>query len=152
MAAEEIHYKRSRFATRLFPDRRYTAGHAWLRQEEDGSWRVGFTKFAIRMLGEAVEMAFEVQPGAAVKTGQPIGWIEGFKAVTDLFAPFEGIFGGGNPELAKDIGLLQKDPAGRGWLYILKGTPGPDCLDAQGYTAVLDATIDKMLGKRHEGT
>lgn len=151
MAAEEFHYKRSRFATRLFSDRLYTAGHAWLRREEDGLWRVGFTKFAVRMLGEAVEMAFDVKSGAAVKTGQPIGWIEGFKAVTDLFAPFAGTFGGANPALEKEIGLVQTDPAGRGWLYTLRGTPGTDCLDAQGYTAVLDATIDKMLGKRHEG-
>jgi glycine cleavage system H protein len=150
MGAEDIHYKRSRFSTRLFPDRLYTAGHSWLRREEGDLWRVGFTKFAVRMLGEAVEMAFEVQNGAAVKTGQPIGWIEGFKAVTDLYAPFPGTFEGGNPDLKADPGLVQKDPAGRGWLYSLKGTPGPDCLDAQGYVAVLDATIDKMLGKRHE--
>jgi len=150
MGAEDIHYKRSRFATRLFPDRLYTAGHAWLRREEGDHWRIGFTKFAVRMLGEAVEMGFEVEPGAAVKTGQPIGWIEGFKAVTDLYAPFAGTFGGGNPELRTDIGLVQSDPAGRGWLYSLRGAPGTDCLDAQGYVAVLDATIDKMLGKRHE--
>jgi len=151
MAAEEFHYKRSRFATRLFSDRLYTAGHSWLRREEGDLWRVGFTKFAVRMLGEAVEMAFEVQAGSDVKTGQPIGWIEGFKAVTDLYAPFAGVFVEGNPALSKEIDLIQSDPAGRGWLYSLKGTPGKDCLDAQGYVAVLDATIDKMLGKRHEG-
>jgi len=151
MAAEEFHYKRSRFATRLFSDRLYTAGHSWLRREEGDLWRVGFTKFAVRMLGEAVEMAFEVQAGSDVKTGQPIGWIEGFKAVTDLYAPFAGVFVEGNPALSKEIELIQSDPAGRGWLYSLKGTPGRDCLDAQGYVAVLDATIDKMLGKRHEG-
>ena len=151
MAAEEFHYKRSRFATRLFSDRLYTAGHSWLRREEGDLWRVGFTKFAVRMLGEAVEMAFEVKPGSAVKTGQPIGWIEGFKAVTDLYAPFDGVFVEGNPALSKEIGLIQSDPAGRGWLYSLTGAPGKDCLDAQGYVAVLDATIDKMLGKRHEG-
>lgn len=151
MAAEEFQYKRSRFATRLFSDRLYTAGHSWLRREEGDLWRVGFTKFAVRMLGEAVEMAFEVQPASDVKTGQPIGWIEGFKAVTDLYAPFAGVFVEGNPALSKEIELIQSDPAGRGWLYSLKGTPGKDCLDAQGYVAVLDATIDKMLGKRHEG-
>ena len=151
MAAEEFHYKRSRFATRLFSDRLYTAGHSWLRREEGDLWRVGFTKFAVRMLGEAVEMAFEVQAGSDVKTGQPIGWIEGFKAVTDLYAPFAGVFVEGNPALSKEIELIQSDPAGRGWLYSLKGSPGKDCLDAQGYVAVLDATIDKMLGKRHEG-
>lgn len=151
MGADEIHYKRSRFATRLYSDRLYTAGHSWIRREEGDLWRVGFTKFAVRMLGEAVEMAFEVKPGTPVKTGQPVGWIEGFKAVTDVFAPFEGEFVEGNPSLVKEIGLVQSDPAGRGWLFSLRGTPGKDCLDAQGYIAVLDATIDKMLGQRHDG-
>jgi glycine cleavage system H protein len=150
MGAEDVHYKRSRFATRLFPDRVYTAGHSWIKREEGDLWRVGFTKFAVRMLGEAVEMNFDAKPGAEVKTGQPIGWIEGFKAVTDLYAPFAGRFEGGNPDLAKEIRLVQTDPSGRGWLYSLRGAPGPDCLDVQGYVSVLDATIDKMLGKRHD--
>jgi len=151
MAAEEFHYKRSRFATRLFSDRLYTAGHSWLRREEGDLWRVGFTKFAVRMLGEAAGMGFEVQGGSELEDGQPIGWIGGFKGVTDLYAPFAGVFVGGNPAFRKEIELIQSHPAGRGWLYSLKGTPGKDCLDAQGYVSVLDATIDKMLGKRHEG-
>jgi len=150
MASEDIHYKRSRFSTRLRVDRRYTAGHYWLRQEDGDLWRIGLTKFALRMLGETVEASFEVQPGAAVETGQVVGWIEGFKAITDLFAPFPGRFEGGNPDLDKEIKLVQTDPHGRGWLFALRGVPGKECVDAQGYVAVLDATIDKMLGKRHE--
>ncbi|MBI4564531.1 MAG: glycine cleavage system protein H [Planctomycetes bacterium] len=149
---EEIRYKRSRFSTRLFQDRLYTAGHYWLRQAEGDLWHIGLTKFAIRMLGEIVEMGFDVKPGAALQTGQPIGWTEGFKAVTDLYAPFAGRFEGGNPELDRQIGLVQKDPYGRGWLFSIRGAPGEECLDAHGYASVLDATIDKMLGKRHEAT
>ena len=61
-----ILYKRSRFSTRLPIDRRYTAGHYWLAEEEHGVWRVGFTKFATRMLGDLVEYAFSVYAGAAV--------------------------------------------------------------------------------------
>ncbi|HLF95495.1 MAG TPA: glycine cleavage system protein H [Planctomycetota bacterium] len=150
MGTEEIHYKRSRFATRLFGDRSYTAGHSWLRREQDDLWKIGFTKFAVRMLGETVEMGFEVERGAMIETGQAIGWIEGFKAITDLYAPFAGRFEGANPDLEKQIKLIQTDPAGRGWLYALRGTPGDGCLDVQGYVSVLDATIDKMLGQRHE--
>ncbi len=147
---EEFHYKRSRFSTRLFGDRLYTAGHYWLRREDGDLWRVGFTKFAIRMLGETVEAGFEVEPGAAVQTGQLVGWIEGFKAITDIYATFAGRFEGPNPALAQEIKLVQTDPHDRGWLYALRGAPGEGTLDAQGYAAVLDATIDKMLGKRHE--
>jgi glycine cleavage system H protein len=150
MGAEDIHYKRSRFSTRLKPDRSYTAGHHWLLRGENDLWRVGLTKFAVRMLGEAVELGFDVQAGAEVKTGQAIGWIEGFKAITDLYSPMGGRFEGSNPELDKEIKLVQTDPYGRGWLYSVRGTPGSGGLDVQGYVAVLDATIDKMLGQRHE--
>jgi glycine cleavage system H protein len=150
MGTEELHYRRSRFSTRLLGDRSYTAGHHWLRKEGDDLWRVGFTKFAVRMLGEAVELGFEVKPGAAIETGQAVGWIEGFKAVTDLYAPLSGRFEGANPALDAEIKLVQTDPYGRGWLYAVRGTPGKDCLDMNGYVSVLDATIDKMLGQRHE--
>jgi glycine cleavage system H protein len=150
MGNEDVHYRRSRFATRLFGDRLYTPGHYWLKRQEGDLWRVGFTKFAIRMLGEIVELGFEAKPGGAVETGQVIGWVEGFKAVSDMYAPFPGLFEGGNPELETRISLVQGDPHEKGWLCAIRGAPGADCLDVPGYAAVLDATIDKMLGKRHE--
>jgi glycine cleavage system H protein len=150
MATEEIQYRRSRFSTRLSSDRLYTSGHYWLRKQDGDLWTIGFTKFAVRMLGEIVEIGFEVKPGASVQTGQSIGWTEGFKAVTDLFAPFAGAFEGGNTRLDQQISLVQTDPYGQGWLFSLRGTPGEGCIDVHGYVGVLDATIDKMLGKRHE--
>jgi glycine cleavage system H protein len=149
MGSEDIHYRRSRFSTRLPQDRLYTAGHYWLRREEGDLWRVGLTKFAVRMLGETVEAGFEVEPGRTVETGQLVGWIEGFKAITDLYAALPGRFEGANPLLDTEIKLVQTDPSGRGWLYAIRGTPGEGCLDAPGYVTVLDATIDKMLGQRH---
>jgi len=146
----EIPYRRSRFSARLYDDRLYTAGHCWLRREDGDLWRVGFTKFAVRMLGEAVELGFEVKPGATVAVGQVVGWIEGFKAVSDLYSPMDGRFEGGNPALDAEIRLAQTDPHGKGWLYSLRGEPNAGCMDVQGYVSVLDATIDKMLGQRHD--
>ena len=31
-----------------------------------------------------------------------------------------------------------------------RGEPGEECLDVHGYVSLLDTTIDKMLGNRHE--
>ncbi len=142
-----VAYKRAAFSTRLHRDRLYTAGHLWLRQHADTWWHVGFTKFATRMLGEAVEFDFEIELAAATKVGDVIGWVEGFKAVTDLFSPMDGRFRGSNPLLNDDISLIQTDPYGAGWLFALEGEPRSDCVDVDGYTTVLDATIDRMLGK-----
>lgn len=150
MPPAEIPYNRSRFSTRLLEDRLYTAGHSWLEREDEDVWRVGFTKFAVRMLGEIVELGFETEPGATVETGQVIGWLEGFKAVTDMYSPLAGRFEGFNPAVDEQAALLSNDPYRRGWLFRVRGQPGDDCLDVHGYMALLDTTIDKMLGRRHE--
>jgi glycine cleavage system H protein len=143
-------YKRNRFATRLPTDRFYTRSHYWLREVEPAVWRIGFTKFATRMLGDIVEYQFEVEPGNRVECGQKIGWIEGFKAVSDVYSVAEGDFGGANADVGADITLLESDPYERGWLYQVTGRPEPDGVDANGYATILDATIDKMLESRHE--
>ena len=149
MPPAEIPYNRSRFSTRLLENRLYTAGHSWLERDDEEVWRVGFTKFAVRMLGEIVELGFETEPGAAVETGQVIGWLEGFKAVTDMYSPLAGRFEGFNPAVDEQAALLSKDPYRRGWLFRVRGQPGDDCLDVHGYVSLLDTTIDKMLGRRH---
>jgi len=150
MSSNEIHYRRSRFATRLLENRLYTAGHCWLEQKSGTVWRIGFTKFATRMLGEIVEIGFEIKPGTDVETGQIVGWVEGFKAVTDIFSPLSGYFKVSNPSLYKDVALVTNEPYSKGWLFEVQGEPGKDCLDIHGYISILDTTIDKMLGKRDE--
>ena len=157
-ASDSIPYKRSRFSTRLPADRRYTAAHCWLLEESPGIWRVGFTRFATRMLGDLVEYGFSVDPGDAVIVGQDIGSIEGFKAVTTIFCAAEGEFRGAGDALGSDITLAESDPYGRGWLYRVRGHPDPASVDAHGYVGILDATIDRMLASRdaadedhHEG-
>jgi glycine cleavage system H protein len=147
-AEETIAYKRSRFATRLPVARRYTLSHFWLREEEPNLWTVGFGKFATRMLGDLVEYEFSAQAGGAVEVGQAIGWVEGFKATSDLYSVVTGEFLGANPALAKDITLVDSDPYNAGWLYRARGAPDKASVDVDGYMAALDATIDKMLASR----
>ncbi|MEO7653671.1 MAG: glycine cleavage system protein H [Bryobacteraceae bacterium] len=142
-------YKRARFGTRLPVGRRYTLSHYWLREEEPGVWRIGFAKFATRMLGELVEFEFATPVGSAAEVGQSIGWVEGFKAVSDLYSVVTGEFLGSNPALAKDITLVDSDHYETGWLYRARGVPDPGAVDVSGYVAVLNATIDKMLGSRY---
>jgi glycine cleavage system H protein len=149
-AAAGLRYKRSRFTTRLPIAYRYTAAHMWLADEGAGTWRVGFTKFAVRMLGEVVENGFEVKPGAAIEVGQVIGWLEGFKASTDLYCPVDGEFVGGNPLLDKQAERVHADPYGEGWLFRARGVPEDAAMDVHAYAAVLDAAIDKIQGDRHE--
>lgn len=148
-AGHRIPYRRSRFSTRLPADRRYTAGHYWLREESPGIWRIGLTKFATRMLGDLVEYDFAVASGDAVQVGEEIGSIEGFKAVTSIFSAADGEFLSVGDGLQADITAVESDPYGRGWLYAVRGRPDPQSVDVQGYVAILDATIDRLLATRH---
>jgi len=144
-----VYYKRSRFLTHLPEGRLYTQSHYWLLEVDSGVWRTGMTKFASRMLGDIVEFSFGVIGGAAVQIGQPIGWMEGFKATSDLYCVAAGEFVRTNPALDADITLLDTEPYGGGWLYEVRGAPEPQAVDVNGYVAILDATIDRMLSSRH---
>lgn len=148
---QSLYYRRSRFTTHLPRDRRYSPAHYWLLEESPGLWRVGFTRFATRMLGDLVEVEFSVPQDAPVSVGDDIGSIEGLKAVTSVFAAGTGRFAGAAERLRQDITLAESDPYGEGWLYRLQGNPAPDTVDVDGYAAILDATIDKMLTNRYAG-
>ena len=152
MAATSF-YKRSNFVTHLPADCLYSPSHFWLARVEGDRWRIGFTKFATRMLGEIVEVQWEKAEGAAVAGGEIIGSIEGFKAISDIYCVADGRFAGSNPALRKQIELVGEDPYGSGWLYLIDGRPDAKCIDLAGYRALLDATIDRILEKQSaEGT
>jgi glycine cleavage system H protein len=146
-----LDFQRAKFKTKLPRGRLYTAGHMWLRSVQADLWQIGLTRFALRMLGEPVELEFETRIDQRVETGQVVGWLEGFKAVTDLYSPMTGVFAGANPALDDEIGALHVSPYDRGWLFSLAGEPAVECVSAEGYASFLDMTIDKMLGEQGEG-
>lgn len=141
-------YKRSNFVTHLPADCVYSPSHFWMARQEDGRWRIGFTKFATRMLGEIVDHQFEKKPGEAICSGEIIGSIEGFKAISDIYCIAEGTFSGSNPDLRDHIEWVGEDPYGAGWLYAVEGVPDARCVDLSAYRRLLDTTIDRILEKQ----
>lgn len=139
-----IRFKHSRFSARFPESYRYSRSHYWMAPVAGGEWRVGFTKFATRMLGELVEAEFRVQPGEAVRPGDEIGSVEGFKAASDVFCALEGRFAGGNPVLDEDACIIRSSPYVDGWLYAVKGEPEEGSLDVHGYIDHLDGIIHRM--------
>jgi glycine cleavage system H protein len=151
-SARTIPFKRSHFATQLPADALYSPSHYWLIHESDGMWRVGFSKFAVRMLGDLVDQGFETAEGAAVQPGTIIGWIEGFKAISDIYCVVEGVFCGGNPSLKGQLDQINQFPYGAGWLYRAKGEPDRNCMPVLEYVNLLNATIDRMLSQQKDST
>ncbi len=125
-------------------DFRYSLSHYWMADQGDETWRVGFTKFATRMLGELVEARYDLEIGTPVSSGQEIGYVEGFKAASDLFCVMDGKFAGGNPLLEVDACLVKSSPYIDGWLYAVRGVPEATSVDVDGYIEHLDKLIHKM--------
>lgn len=148
----KLSYCRARFSAQLPVAWLYAPTHEWLARQPDGGWRVGFTNFGTRMLGEMVECGFHAAKGTTVSAGQAIGWIEGFKAVVDLLCVGEGRFRRGNPALADRVALVNDAPFAGGWLYEFEGEPAPGWLDVAGYRALLDEAIDRLLRQGADGS
>jgi len=154
MVTPTVLYKRATFVTSLPKTHLYTHSHGWLAQvggdPSARHWRVGYTKFALRMLGELVDVQFERTPGTAVQPGDILGTVEGFKAISDIYCVGTARFTGGNPGLAGSLAELVERPYDAGWLYEFAGEPDARAMDVDGYRALLDATIDRMLEKQQQ--
>ncbi len=146
-----VRFKHARFSARFPEGYRYSRSHYWMAPVEDqpGLWRVGFTKFATRMLGELVDCEWPTAEGAPVAPGQNIGWVEGFKAASDVYCVMQGAFAGGNPYLKQDACIVRSDPYEAGWLYAVRGEPEADHLDVHGYIEYLGGIIQRMAEEGH---
>lgn len=146
-----IKYKRNRF-TASFPSKYlFSQAHYWFSHEGNNLYRVGLTKFAARMLGELVEFGFEVEPQSQIKTGDILGWMEGFKAASDIYSLTEGVFSGENKDLVDQPELLHARPHNKGWLYEIEidESEAEKLMSVKEYTEFLDQLIDKMTGEEN---
>jgi glycine cleavage system H protein len=148
--AKTLFFKQSHFVTHLPVDYRYTRSHFWAERGTEGRLRLGFTKFATRMLGEMVDHKFETEVGVPVVPGQVLGWMEGFKAISDVICVGRGTFAGSNLVLKDNISLVTEANYTEGWLYEIDGELDDQSLDVQGYAEHLKATIDKILEKQKQ--
>lgn len=115
-------------------DLRYTQSHEWVRLEDDGSITVGITDHAQEQLGDLVfvetpEVDSEVEAEAAVAV------VESVKAASDIYAPVDGAISDANGELADEPELVNTDPYGKGWLYKMNPTNGPQVEQLMDYEA-----------------
>lgn len=119
-------------------DLRYTKDHEWVRLE-NGKARVGITDHAQKSLGDIVYV--ELPPlGKTVRRGERTATVESVKAVGEVFAPVSGKVAEVNQAVVASTDLINKDPYGKGWLFVL-AVADPrelgDLLDPQSYEALV---------------
>jgi len=117
----------------------YSEDHQWVRIEGE-LLRVGITAYAQDALGE-VTMVQLVEPGEVVATGDELGEVEAFKAMTDLYMPIAGTMVEHNTTLATEPTSINTDPYGAGWVCVVRPTDGVD----HAQTALLDASAYRSL-------
>lgn len=120
----------------------YTAQHEWVARDGD-TVRVGITAYAQDALGDIVFVTLP-EPGAAVAAGSPCAEVESTKSVSDIYAPVNGSVAERNDALDATPDLLNRDPYGEGWMFVVRMADDgaaslPALMDATAYSALIAA-------------
>ena len=95
----------------------FTGEHEWIKVEGDTA-TIGISDHAQQALGDIV-FAEVPEQGRAVNKGDEAAVVESVKAASDIYAPIAGEVIMGNPALADDPSLVNRDPEGEGWFFTM---------------------------------
>jgi glycine cleavage system H protein len=96
----------------------YTESHEWIKREGDNI-RVGITDHAQSELTDVVYVELP-KLERQVNGKEPIAVVESVKAASDIYAPVKGTVVEANKALEADPGLINREPYGQGWIFVLK--------------------------------
>jgi len=96
----------------------YTESHEWIKQEGD-KIRVGITDHAQSELTDVVFVELPKMDRRA-NAKEAIAVVESVKAASDIYAPVKGTVVEVNKTLEAEPGLINREPFGQGWLFVLK--------------------------------
>ena len=96
----------------------YTETHEWIRREGENV-RVGITDHAQSELTDVVYVELP-KMDRQVNAREAIAVVESVKAASDIYAPVKGTVVEVNKALEADPGLLNREPFGEGWIFVLK--------------------------------
>ena len=96
----------------------YTESHEWVRRDGD-KIRVGITDHAQAELTDVVYVELP-KMGATYEARGTIAVVESVKAASDIYAPAKGTVLEVNKALESNPALINTDPYGEGWIYVLQ--------------------------------
>ena len=96
----------------------YTESHEWIKREGENI-RVGITDHAQSELTDVVYVELP-KLERQVTAKEPIAVVESVKAASDIYAPVKGTVVEANKVLEADPGLINREPYGQGWIFVLK--------------------------------
>jgi len=96
----------------------YTESHEWIKREDD-KIRVGITDHAQAELTDVVYVELP-RKGRRVNAKEATAVVESVKAASDIYAPITGTILDTNRALESDPSLINTDPFGQGWIFVLQ--------------------------------
>jgi glycine cleavage system H protein len=96
----------------------YAETHEWIRREGDNV-RVGITDHAQSELTDVVYVELPKMDRHA-NSKEAIAVVESVKAASDIYSPVKGTVVEVNKALESDPGLINREPYGQGWIFVLK--------------------------------
>src|SRR5215468_7112154 len=96
----------------------YTDTHEWIKREGENV-RVGITDHAQSELTDVVYVELP-KIDRQVHAKEAVAVVESVKAASDIYAPVKGTVVEANKALEGDPGLINREPYGQGWIFVLK--------------------------------
>jgi glycine cleavage system H protein len=96
----------------------YNETHEWIKREGENV-RVGITDHAQSELTDVVYVELPKMDRQA-NAKEAIAVVESVKAASDIYAPVKGTVVEVNKALEADPGLINREPYGQGWIFVLK--------------------------------
>lgn len=118
----------------------YTAEHEWIAELEDGRLKIGITDFAQDALGDVVYVDLP-EPGQTIEAGSTVAEVESTKSVSEIYAPISGTIADINEALTDSPDLVNADPYGAGWFFLLEPAAEADrsaFIDGAAYRALTE--------------
>ncbi len=120
-------------------DLKYTEEHEWVKIS-DGRALIGITDFAQDALGDVVFVQLP-EIGVSVLRSVGVAEVESTKSVSEIYAPLTGVIAEVNSALEDAPELLNQDPYGAGWIFVLEVGVEAEIgglMDASAYQALVE--------------
>jgi glycine cleavage system H protein len=97
---------------------KFAPSHEWASQDGE-IVTVGISTFAVEQLTEPTFLELP-KLGRTVKAGEEVGIIESVKSTSPIYSPIAGEVIEVNQSAVDDLGLVNSDPTGKGWMFKVK--------------------------------
>lgn len=147
--AEFTNFQEYKLSDALF----YHPSHIWMRVEEGGCVRVGLDDFGQRVLGRIYSVTLPAQGNNIVRNEG--NWkVTHQVGETTLIAPVSGTVKKVNTKLAQYPSLLNREPYGEGWAFVIEPTDLDECLKdifyGQKVKGWYKSEVEKLYAKANE--